>query len=166
MIYIDCDGVLADFHKKVLELTGTGYNGKETWKVLEKYPRLFYNLDVMQGARESVAMLVHKFRYSNVEVLTALPLLTEQLVTAHKDKVQWVHKKIDPLIQVNAVQNWRLKKYFCNSIDDILIDDNHRNIIEWEDAGGRGILHTNWDETLKVVECCIKANATLNRMLC
>ena len=25
MIYIDCDGVLADFNKKVLELTGTGY---------------------------------------------------------------------------------------------------------------------------------------------
>ena len=164
MIYIDCDGVLADFNKKVLELTGTGYNAKETWKVLEKYPRLFYNLEVMQGARESVAMLVQKFRYSNVEVLTALPLLTEQLVTSHKDKVQWVHEKIDPLIQVNTVQHWRYKKYFCNSIDDILIDDNHRNILEWEDAGGRGILHTNWDETLKVVEYCIKANAMLKNV--
>ena len=151
MIYIDCDGVLADFNKKLLELTGTGYNGKDTWKVLEKYPRLFYNLEVMQWAKEAVNYLIDSYGYSNVQVLTALPLLTEQLVTSHKDKVQWVHENINPLIQVNAVQNWRYKKYFAGN-GDILVDDSERNILEWEDAGGTGILHSNWEDTMKELD--------------
>lgn len=147
MIYIDLDGVCADFNKRCIELTGKPYQGKETWKVLEKVPRLFYNLEAMQGARESVTRLVFNSGYRNIQVLTALPLLTEQLVTAHKDKVQWVHENITPLIQVNAVQNWRYKKHFCNA-GDILIDDSSRNILEWTDVGGVGVLHQDWDKTM------------------
>lgn len=151
MIYIDLDGVCADFNKAVLKYTGKPYNGKETWSILENIPRLFYNLDVMQDAKESVSKLIDTYGYRNVEISTALPLQTKELVSAQVDKVQWVHTKIDPMIQVNCVPNWRFKKYFVQSSNDILIDDMARNVEEWEESGGIGILHTSWSNTLNIL---------------
>lgn len=149
MIYVDLDGVCADFNKAVLKYTGKPYNGKETWSILENIPRLFYNLDVMQGAQESVNKLIDTYGYRNVQILTALPLQTKELVSAQVDKVQWVHDKINSMIQVNCVPNWRFKKYFVMQEDDILIDDMPRNIKEWDEAGGIGILHVSWKDTMQ-----------------
>ena len=149
MIYIDCDDVLANFKEYVIMQTGKPYNGKETWKVLEQEDNLFYNLDLLPFAQESVSMLLDCQGYHNVQILTALPLITGKLTTAQVDKVSWVHTNIDPMIQVNCVQNWSHKAFFCESDRDILIDDSERNCDEWTKAGGIAILHTNWEDTLK-----------------
>jgi len=147
MIYIDCDGVLSDFNKFCIEQTGYPYNDKVTWRVLENIDNLFMELDVMKGAEESVGNILDSQRYSGVQILTALPLITGKLTTAQVDKVTWVHDYIDDLVQVNCVNNWRNKKFFCQSNRDILIDDSQRNIDEWIAVGGCGILHSNWEST-------------------
>src|SRR5574343_587531 len=127
MSYIDSDGVLANFQKFVIEQTGTTYQGIETWKVLEN--------------------ILDKHGYEDVQILTALPLITAKLVTAQRDKVDWIHYVIDGSIQVNCVANWKLKKYFCRDECDILIDDRIECIEQWKEQGGIGILHVNWGDT-------------------
>lgn len=147
MIYIDLDGVLADFNKACIQYTGKSYH-KECWSILEKVPNLFYNLDAMQDAKESMNELLFTYGYSNIQILTALPLQTEELVSAQVDKVQWVHENISSLLQVNCVPNWRFKKYFCKNTSDILIDDRYENCVEWESAGGKAIQHIDWKDTM------------------
>lgn len=157
MIYVDLDGVCADFHKKVLELTGDSYKGEDTWRILDQVPNLFYNLEVLEGTKEALLYISNEFGRENVEYLTALPKITGLLHTAQKDKVRWVKDKLevgymDCNLQVNCVQHWSYKKYFCEGSDDILIDDSDRNIQQWVEYGGTGILHRNWGSTLKELE--------------
>jgi hypothetical protein len=149
VIYIDSDDVLANFNKFVIQQTGSPYQGKETWKVLEGIDNLFSKLEVLPDAYDSVQRILDMQGYSSVEILTALPLITGKLHTAQRDKVEWIHNWIDDVIQVNCVQNWRNKAYFVKNKWYILIDDSIRNIDEWVAAGGVGILHSKWEETNK-----------------
>lgn len=149
MIYIDLDGVCSDFNKAVITYTGTSYNGKDTWSILDKIPNLFYNLEVLPEAVESISKLLDTYGYHNIQILTALPLQTNKLVSAQVDKVTWVHEIFNHSLQVNCVPNWKYKKYFCKSASDILIDDSERNCKEWNGVGGIAILHTSWDNTLR-----------------
>lgn len=157
MIYIDCDNVLADFNKFVIEQTGSPYQGKETcnsnpkglnsWEVLENIDNLFRNLEVMKDAASSVQNILNQQGWMDVEILTALPLLSGKLWQSQRDKVDWAHLFIDDAIQVNCVANWRHKKYFCRDKYDILIDDCLRNCSEWTSAGGIAVLHKDWEST-------------------
>lgn len=150
MIYIDLDGVCADFNKRCIELTGKPYQGKETWKVLQKVPNFFLTLDVLEGTEDSLLWIKDYFCQSNAEFLTALPLPTDKLYSAQRDKVEWcknLHHDLNTL-QVNCVQNWSFKKYFAKDSSDILIDDSERNCKDWELAGGIAILHKNWNSTI------------------
>jgi len=149
MIYIDNDGVNADFNKFVIQQTGSPYQGKSTWVDLENIDNLFSKLEVLPDAYDSVQRIIDMQGYSSVEILTALPLLTGKLHTAQRDKVEWIHNWIDDIIQVNCVQNWRHKAFFVMSKWDILIDDSQRNINEWVAAGGIGVYHTDWVSTNK-----------------
>jgi len=155
MIYIDSDDVLFDFQGVVKALTGEPYQGGLSWKILEQRDRLFWNLPVLEGAKEGVLQLCNTFGKNNVQVLTALPKITKKLVTAQVDKGQAVHEFIAD-IQVNCVQHWSHKEYFCRSKYDILIDDSSRNCSAWESAGGIAILHTDWYSTLQQVKLKIK----------
>lgn len=147
-VYIDLDGVCADFNSKCIELTGKPYQGKETWKVLEKVPRLFSTLDILEGTENALAWIEQYFHSPNVEFLTALPLPSDKLYSSQRDKVEWCKYKLGSSLQVNCVQNWSFKKYFVRSTQDILIDDSLRNCKEWELAGCIAILHTDWDTTI------------------
>lgn len=152
MIYIDVDGCLADFQKFVIQQTGSAYQGKETWEVLENIDNLFLKLEPMDGAYESVQNIINQQGYASVEILTALPLLTGKLWQSQRDKVDWIHTWIDDSIQVNCVSNWSLKKYFCRNKYDILIDDRIECIQQWKEQGGIGILHVNWGDTNAILE--------------
>lgn len=152
MIYLDLDGVFADFDKAIkTHAPGKDYtdNPLAVWGVLDKVPNLFANLDVIPGSQWLFLQLT---AHHKCQMLTALPLPSEQLVYAQRDKVDWVHKYLSKTIQVNCVQNWRHKKYFCRSNTDVLIDDSPRNISEWVQAGGIGILHTTPERTWELVQ--------------
>lgn len=152
MIYIDSDGCLADFQKFVIQQTGAPYQGAETWKVLENIDNLFLKLEPMEGAYKSVQSIIKRNYHTDVQILTALPLVTEKLYSAQVDKVTWIHDHIDDLLQVNCVANWKLKKYFVRTRYDILIDDRIECIEQWKEQGGIGILHSNWEDTNAILE--------------
>ncbi len=151
MIYIDLDGVLADFNGKVLEIMGKyphQVTPKELWKTLEQVDNFFYSLDIMENADKHLEYILDN-SFVNVEILTALPSPSKKLRTSANDKIMWVNDKLSPNIMTNCVSNWRMKSGFCRSNSDVLVDDQEKNIVMWTEAGGIGILHSNFDDTIR-----------------
>lgn len=146
MLYLDIDGVLADFNKACIEYTGKSYH-KDCWSTLEKIPNLFYNLDLIEGAQEGMDYIENILGVP-CSFLGALPLPTDKLITAQYDKVQWIRDKLESTAQVNLVASRHYKKYFCKGEKDILIDDMLDNIQQWGYAGGTGILFVSWEDTI------------------
>ena len=149
MIYLDIDGVFADFSGAVQKhCPGLIYqqHSKQIWEVLETIPNFFSTLDPILPN-----LKLYDIVFGNgvdVQFLTALPRATGYLKTAQRDKTDWVHKYIN-CAQVNCVSSWEMKKYFCQGIHDILIDDSPRNIDDWIKVGGTGILHVTLKDTLQ-----------------
>lgn len=149
-LYLDLDGVFADFHGRVTNLCGEGYheNPQRFWQTIDKIPNFFYTLDPLPYAYD----MFEKFRHiKNKEFLTACPGLTGKLVTAVEDKQSWVRDHLCPHTVVNVVPSWRHKAKYATP-NSILVDDFDRNISAWTQAGGIGILHTDPVSTLKELE--------------
>lgn len=149
MIYLDLDGVFADFSGAVQKhCPGMIYqqHSKQIWGILETIPNFFSTLDPILPNLKLYDIVLSKD--ISVEFLTALPRATGFLKTAQRDKTDWVHEHID-CAQVNCVGSWEMKKYFCRGKHDILIDDSPRNIEDWTKVGGTGILHVTLKDTLQ-----------------
>ena len=145
-IYLDVDNVCADFLKSSKEISGIeGYN-KEIWQHIDKVDNFFLHLEVMPGTAEGLAFISNEG--IPCEFLTAMPLPTGNLWQAQRDKVQWVQDELLCPWQVNVVQNWSHKKYFCRKPTDVLVDDNRRNCDDWISVGGIAVLHTDWESSI------------------
>ena len=154
MIYLDLDGVFADFNGAVQKhCPGLIYqqHSKQIWKILETIPHFFSTLDPILPSLKIYDEIASN---TNIEMqfLTALPRATGYLKTAQRDKTDWVHWHIDDWAQVNCVSSWEMKKYFCRGKYDLLIDDSPRNIEDWAKAGGTGILHITLEDTLQQLQ--------------
>ena len=164
-IYVDMDGVIADFDRFVKEKTGKFFDEHGTsqagWDSVKEWPNLYAWLepmpdayDLMEGIWDIVTRL-HIVDSTRVEVLTAIPKIG-RIPTAKQDKLEWVQKKhfdryydafnIGPLAEH--------KQYHCKP-GDVLIDDKARNIEQWASKGGIGILHTSAESTLKALKAAL-----------
>lgn len=145
IIYLDLDGVLADFDKRADQLLGPEHTylaTKEDWDILrQKDPEFFLNLDLMPSARELwkyVKELVEGSSH-DLKILTALPFRADwPEVKDHKRK--WVRKHFCKDIEVLFGPFSRDKQKHCKP-GDILIDDREDNINAWNEAGGIGVLY-------------------------
>lgn len=148
-INLDLDGVFADFDKRFSEIVGFAYheNPKAAWAKLEKIENLFLSLKPLPGALEFFEE-INERATRPIRILTALPLLTDKLITAPSDKRAWVARHLCPNIQVICSDGWGDKKNYCNS-GDVLVDDMARNIEDWIGVGGRGIHHRTQERTLE-----------------
>lgn len=146
-IFLDVDGVFADFDGAIQKYAKMKYtdNPEKVWNILDKVPNLFANLDILPGSKELFDDIFNC--HSNVVMLTALPQLTNKLVTAPTDKEQWVSANLHSYIDTICVRNWSEKKKYCHGLNYILIDDSARNVDEWRAKGGRAILHTSNEST-------------------
>ena len=142
-IYLDLDGVFADFEKKAIELVGKSpkeMEPTEFWGSLGKFDHVWRDLDVLPGSR-LLYDTVMKVPDAHVSFLTALPRPSGKLSTAADDKREWVRKIFGNRCTVITVIGGVNKAKFVSSPDDILIDDTAKNIDAWNQAGGIGILH-------------------------
>jgi 5'(3')-deoxyribonucleotidase len=143
-LYLDCDGVLADFDAGVRRLLGMGpqefmdKRGVGTfWKKLALAPGFYATLPLMADARE----LFDAVRHLDPVILTGLPRGN----WAAPQKVRWAaeHFPGTRILTVMAVD----KRNHCTE-GDVLVDDTPRHRHLWEGAGGVFILHRNARESL------------------
>ncbi len=155
-IYLDLDGVFADFDAAVI---GIQKEPKSVfWKKVQDVPEFFYSLKPMPSAKIMFDIIYDYTLIHNipVEILTALPRRTKHLVTAAHDKERWVAKHLSDKVVVNCADGWYNKTKWVAK-DHILLDDTARNIDAWCNEGGMGIHHAgDWNDTLDALEQCVK----------
>jgi 5'(3')-deoxyribonucleotidase len=146
VIYIDMDGVVADFDTFVGGVLGReiGWGTSQDltddeWVKLASIDRLYYQLPLMPDATKLVAYAKSLSTRFYIGFLTAIPRRTT-IPTAQADKQAWITKYF-PGMRMDIGPYSRDKQKWCTP-GDILIDDRPSNIKEWEAAGGIAIYHT------------------------
>jgi len=145
-IYLDMDGVVADFDTFVSNLLERpiGWNDSkqdltnEEWGKLASVDRLYYQLPLMPDATKLVAYVKSLSTRFNVQFLTAVPRRTT-MPSARDDKQAWVDKYF-PGMKMDIGPYSHDKQKWCRP-GDILVDDRPSNIEEWNAAGGIAIYH-------------------------
>lgn len=143
-IYLDMDGVIADFDKRYIELfnitTKQSERDKKWVQFFDKFiqDRHFATLDLMPEAVE----LMDYLKSTGIPITILSSTSSENRDNEIRpQKMEWLKKhKIDfPVILVPGA---RLKKDYATP-DSILIDDTSKNIDDWRREGGIGILYEN-----------------------
>ena len=144
-IYLDMDGVVADFDKGKKEhpLGNVDKNGlKAFWDLIdEKHKVAFWRgIELMPGAEQ----LVRYVEQHPFEMLTA-PSIKKQSVIGKslwvKDKVGTLYSSKPKVTYRSAKQKHTVKPNLTKF--DILIDDKGSSIDNWNAAGGTAILYQN-----------------------
>lgn len=165
IINIDMDGVLANFDKRKLEILNgreEPLNSKDFWVLLKEDPYLYRDLEPMPDAVDLINGILDLLQVNSLDgyckcplvVLTAIPKAST-MPDAEAHKREWLSKqefsflshkfKIGPY----ASDKWK----HCYHRDDILIDDNKKNIEDWVHNGkGIGIFHISAEKTIKALE--------------
>lgn len=137
-LFLDLDGVLADFDSRVYEILGDYPNNLKQnamWKEL-KNPKhdFYYSLNFMKDGLQ----LWNYCKSYNPTIITGCPLGN----WAPKQKERWVHDNLGP--DVSLITCMAKEKYKYSDINHILIDDRpEKSKNTWETSGGIFITHKN-----------------------
>lgn len=149
IVYLDMDGVLADFEGKAVELFGKDWEkeiNRPNWGRFSEYPNLYEILNPMPDAMDLYNGVVGLMGgdKNRVQCLTALPnRARDSFPHATRHKIEWARKYIDPKLRVHFGPLAQDKQYHVQHEHDVLIDDMYLNIKQWRAAGGIGIVHTS-----------------------
>jgi len=151
-IYVDLDGVMANFEKLVVETVGIHYWDRTTdkfWHRIDKVPNFYYKLELLPASLAMFNQILDVHGTDIVEVLTGAPLPTNELATSCQDKRDWFRDNVNPDVTVNTIEGGKNKyKFLADNPQAVLIDDYDRNIKAWIAHGGCGILHTDPPSTI------------------
>lgn len=156
-IFVDMDGVVADFDAFVLKHMGrtfphsNGPSDKAMWDFLVSVEDLYFQLDPTPWVVE-LWEAIQKFG-AKVEFLSAIPRRAA-MPTAHDQKLRWLAKHKDlfgetPLrIGPYSKDKWKHAK-----AGDILIDDRADNIADWQvKGGGIPVYFTGIESTIELLD--------------
>ena len=147
-IYLDCDGVLADFDKGAAKILGLPpgefeerYGAGEFWKRLARHGDFFGSLEPMADAYQLYGAVKH----CHPIILTGLP----HGKWAEPQKRRWARRYFPgvPVITTMAA----LKREHCHP-GDVLVDDRERYRHLWEAEGGVFILHTSAKTSIEALK--------------
>jgi hypothetical protein len=152
-IYLDMDGVIADFDKRYKELYKIAPRDADTYKTFDKFfttfiaERQFAKLDLMPDALVLIDYL--KSLSIPTEILSSTSS-EKRDAEIREQKIEWLHKH-NLTFPINLVPGKRLKRNFSNP-NSLLIDDTAQNIDQWRAEGGIGILHTDAITTIGILK--------------
>ena len=147
IVYLDMDGVIADFFGGVERLYGVDH-----WKQLTSDKTKDLRQDVIDriagtdffahlpkfSSADTLIEMIKKFTGGQYSILTS-PLRGDTENSGYYKKV-WIGKHIvkpDDIIVTGRKESYAVKK----SVPNILIDDRPINIDKWQSKGGYGILY-------------------------
>lgn len=143
-LYLDCDGVLADFDAGARAVLGTSpklfqdrYGPGRFWKRLATAPDFYFSLPLLPDAME----LFDAVRHLDPIILTGLP----RGGWAANQKVRWAAQHFPGTRIITTMAS---DKRDHAKPGDVLVDDllKHRHL--WEEVGGVFIHHTSAATTL------------------
>lgn len=155
-LYLDCDGVLADFDKgatAVLGLPPDDYEKRHGlgrfWQKLAQAPDFYFGLPLMDDAME----LFDAVKHLHPVILTGLPRGN----WAADQKVRWAARYFPGTAIITTMA--RDKRDHAKD-GDVLVDDQlkHRNL--WEEVGGVFIHHKNAQRTIEALKAYFPLNVT------
>lgn len=151
-IYVDLDGVLADFAGAVKERFGkemAQIPKNVLWSKVQHYndshEPWFYSLPKMHDADVLWQFLVQNFK--NIEILSASGTTPRD---ASGQKKAWVGEHFGWDVKTNIVLSAKEKAAFA-APNTILIDDTARAVNPFIQAGGMAVLHTNTRSTISAL---------------
>ena len=157
MVYLDMDGVIADFVKRYEELyriePREAEKKKEFNKFFDKFiaTKEFETLDLMSGSEEGLQFL-RKHLTVPTQILSSTAN-EERYDAISKQKLIWLNTH-NITFTANFVPGKKHKWKFAKP-DTIIIDDTQSVIDDWNKAGGIGILHKDWPTTLAILKLYI-----------
>lgn len=151
-LYLDMDGVLADFNKEYTKLDPQKTDRKR-FRTAVIEDKIFEKLDFMPDTQELLNH-VSKLHDVRIEILTSMGTHDPfQANCAREQKLFWLNKNNIPY-KANFVHNKQEKAKYADR-DSILIDDSVGCISPFNEAGGHGILHTNASNTIRILDSII-----------
>jgi len=153
-LFVDLDGVMANFDKKALEILDPNYSAErfdanreyrnEMWKKMKIYHKkggqFWYELDLLPDAMD----LWNYVKRYNPTFLTATGSPTYK---GEGQKNKWIDEKFGTDIKRIIVHKAADKAQYAKS-NHILIDDKMKALNPWIAAGGIGVLHKNAASTI------------------
>lgn len=135
-LFLDLDGVLADFDGGVMAVTGKHPEElpmKVMWRELARHPDFFGTLGFMADARDLWSFCAPH----DPTILTGLPLGS----WAPEQKRRWVARRLGPKVRV--ITCMARDKHRYGGPGKVLVDDRESARQPWESVGGHFVLHTN-----------------------
>ena len=152
-IYVDMDGVVADFDQRFIDLSGmlprefeAKYGKNAFWEFIDEGDnklKFWVGIPQMSDAQQLIDF-VSKYDY---EMLTAPSLKKQSLMGKGLWMINQTKKGLFPSKPKVNYKSAKNKKDFA-APNHILIDDKASTIDSWNAAGGIGILHTSASNTI------------------
>lgn len=142
--YVDLDGVLADFNGAAERVLGRKIGplsklNNADWRAIRATEDFWTAMPFFRSGRK----LWSHIRKQRPFILSALPVSSPEW--AQEGKLLWIGRNLPEVSKdrIILVERKDKKKFAMNAgrRPNLLIDDNSKNIREWEAAGGMGILH-------------------------
>ena len=162
-IYVDMDGVLADFFSSWKKITGKDWRdikGDDLQPALQAIrddDNFWLDLPLTSNAKKLLGII--KQVKGSYKILSA-PLAGDKKAEPHKR--EWVAKNLDFFPPTEVIITKDKAKYATNpdGTPNILIDDYGVNIAAWESAGGIGFKHKDhkFERTAKKLKAEIEEN--------
>lgn len=146
-LFLDMDGVLADFDKRALEILGMKpsifeerYGSEAFWIILQNTPDFYNSFDMMIDA----PFLLEAVKHLDPIILTGVPATKMELAVANKRV--WAGRMIG-LVPVITCRS-RDKSNWCLP-GDVIVDDRTEYRHLWEQKGGIWVTHTSAWNSIK-----------------
>ena len=143
-LYLDCDGVLADFDRGATKLLGMPPRTYEKrhgiaafWREIARHPDFYGTLPLMPDAKELFAAVRHLIPV----ILTGLP----RGAWATPQNIRWAARHF-PGTQILTVMAVDKRNHAQRG--DILVDDQIKHAHLWEGAGGIFVHHRDAESTI------------------
>ena len=144
-LWLDVDGVMADFDTAFVQLTGIDsqtyedqHGSKAFWKTIREHTNFFGTLPLMPGALD----LYNAVKHLRPLFLTGCPFGD----WAEHQKFGWRDKYFPGTPMITCLS--RNKRSFCQP-GDVLVDDITKYQHLWEQSGGTFVLHTSAESTIQ-----------------
>ena len=162
VVYLDMDGVIADFFGGVEKLYGVSH-----WKQLASDKSKDLRQDVIDRitgtnffetlpkfpSADNLIAVIKKFTGGRFSILTS-PLRGDHDNSAKWKRV-WINQNIEQPDE--TIVSGRKEKYATTKgTANILVDDRPINIQKWQDKGGYGILYQANKDSLSTIEQALK----------